>query len=281
MNLLDAGLDINKAKRIFEATRQIKFANIPAIDMKDRLSVLTVASGLRKVGVLETWGQRLPRTRELMIDYGLFTSVATCVWSTIERPDTTPYHNVLHALDEKRVADKPQHVLWLYAEGQHRAQYRQLKFTQQQAGTLLQYPACCIAFESSFMKQWPQAQLDTLMAEADSDNAKLLAIVRGTKSLPSPKIELPDNGLRTEQSFPFVLHVACDACLASPDSPSAVLNSRYGALVNAVDPGFYELFLNVQKIFREIARDHIENQGLLQQILRSHATFFEAWGPKR
>ena len=177
MGSQDATLDIAKAQRIFQATRSLLFADIPAIDLKDRVSVFTVAAGIRSIGVLETWGQWLPRLRDAMIANGLFTSVGTAVWSAIERPPDHPYRNVLLALDAKRVAGKPKHVLWVYATRQERDEYRQLKFTQQQAGAILGYPPCCIEFESSIMARLPEAQLQKLIAESLKKMPKVEGLV--------------------------------------------------------------------------------------------------------
>jgi hypothetical protein len=268
------GFDVEKATRVYRATRSLPFADIPAIDMKDRLSVMTVASGLRKVGVLETWGQRLPKIRERMISSGLVTSVATCVWSTIERPAETPHREALQALDERRVAGKPRHVLWLYGSLEERDQDRRPSFTQQQAGVLLQYPTCCIAFESDVMKRLPQAQLECLIVEVGADDAKLIDKLHRTDKLDAPKLPLPDNALRTEQGLPFALHVACDACLADPDSPSAAINARYGELVRNVDAGLHTLFLAVQQTYCQIAQDQSKNRELLHQVRSLHGQFF-------
>ena len=269
-----AELDLAKAVKVYRATRSLAFANIPAIDMKDRLSVLTVASGLRRVGVLETWGQRLPQTRERMIANGLATSVATCVWSSIERPVETPHRVVLRALDERRVAGKPKHVLWLYATAAERERYRQPSHTQQQAGGLLGYPPCCIAFESSVMGLLPKAQLESLIAEVGEDDAALTRALRVTGELPAPKIPLPDNALRTEQRYPFALHVACDACLEDGGSATAAINARYSELAMQVDAGFHALFLAVQETYCQVAGDQEQNRDLLLGIRTMHAKFF-------
>jgi len=269
-------LDLVKATKVYRTTWSLPFADLPTVDMKDRLSVLTVASGLRKVGVLETWGQRLAKIRDRIIANGLATSVATCVWSTIERPDGTPHRDVLQALDEMRVAGKPKHVLWLYAGLDEREKYRRTSFTQQQAGTLLEYPSCCIAFESSVMARLPQAQLDAMIAESGDDHAKLLDKLRRTGKLDAPRIPLPDNALRTEQRLPFTLHVACDACLDDPGSASAAINAQYGELAARVDAGLHALFLEVQETYCQITHDQSKNRDLLAQVRTLHGNFFKS-----
>ena len=49
-------LGLDKARTIYNATRHLKFSNMPPLDLLDRLSLLTIAAGLRPVGVLEGVG---------------------------------------------------------------------------------------------------------------------------------------------------------------------------------------------------------------------------------
>jgi hypothetical protein len=48
---------------------------------------------------------------------------------------------------------------------------------------------------------------------------------------------------RTRATFPFALHIACDACLGNPDSPTAELNRRYASFAQQIDPALYETLL--------------------------------------
>jgi hypothetical protein len=271
-----SALELDRAKKVYRAIRPLPFAELPTIDLKDRLSVLTVVAGLRRVGVLETWGQRLLQIRDRMIQAGLATSVATCVWSKIERPEETPHRDVLEVLDERRVAGKPKHVLWLYPGTEERKQLQQTSFTQQRAGALLGYPACCIAFESSVMELLPKAQLQALIAEAGNDDAKLLRRARGGALPETPKPGLPNNGLRTEQCLPFVLHVACDTCLEDADSASAAINRQNAELLQQVDADFHALFLQVQETYCQITQDQMKNRELLAAARAAHERFFRA-----
>ncbi|HWB31622.1 MAG TPA: hypothetical protein VG714_00450 [Acidobacteriaceae bacterium] len=270
------GSDLAKARRLYAATRTLHFADLPTIDLKDRLSVLTVAAGLRRVGVLETWGQRLPQIRDRIVQNGLATAVAACVWSRIERPEDTPYCEVLNALDERRVAGKPRHVLWLYPAAQARDEFRQMNYTQQLAGRLLGYPDCCIAFESAVMALLPAAQLRAMILQLGENEAALL---RAARKGPLPEVSkpaLPDNAVRTEQRLPFVLHVACDNCLEDMDSPSARLNTLYKELAREVDADFHDLFCEVQQTYCQITREPEKTRELLARARMMHMKFFSS-----
>lgn len=268
--------DLDRVKRLYTAMRPLALADLPTIDMKDRLSALTVAARLRRVGVLETWGQRLAQVRDCMVQHGIATSVATCVWSRIERPEGMPHREVLYALDERRVAGKPKHVLWLYPEIAERDRSRQQRYTQQQAGRLLDYPECCIAFESRVMELLPAAQLAGLIEEYGEDEAKLLRAARAGGLPETPRPSLPDNALCTEQRLPFALHVACDDCLSRNDSPSAAINTRYAELAHEIDPGFHALFLDVQRTYCQVTREAAKDRELLAAARTMHARFFSS-----
>jgi hypothetical protein len=265
--------DIARARSLFQATRSLMFAEIPAIDLKDRISAFTVAAGTRPVGVLETWGQWLPQLRDAMIANSLFTSTARSVWNTIERPLDHPYRSILLALDEERVAGKPKHVLWLYGSKQLRDDHRHATMSQQQAGQTLGYPQCCIEFESSIMARLPEAQLQVLIAEAGADETNLLAAFKRRRQIAVGKLPpLPDNALRTEQQYPFALHVACNDCLNKSGSPTALLDARNNELVKDMDAGLHDLALRIQELYRGISKGKV-NQVVFSQMRALHAQF--------
>ena len=68
---------IEKARSLYLATQKIRLANFRALDLKDRLAMVTVAAALRAVGVLEAEGLQLERIRDALIDHGLYTAIAS------------------------------------------------------------------------------------------------------------------------------------------------------------------------------------------------------------
>jgi hypothetical protein len=50
---------------------------------------------------------------------------------------------------------------------------------------------------------------------------------------------------RTTARFPFVQHIACEACLNGQSSPTAIVNSNYGQLVEGVDHYLYDYLLRL------------------------------------
>src|SRR5262249_53695075 len=78
---------LDRARRLHGELRGVRLSNMPLVDLRDRVSVLTVAAGLRPVGVLEGSGVQLELAREVLINHGLFTIKTRGVWSKAEPPN--------------------------------------------------------------------------------------------------------------------------------------------------------------------------------------------------
>jgi hypothetical protein len=55
------------------ATKRFQFADIPLLDITDRISLMSVAAGLRPVGVLEAEGLQRAQIKDALVNHGLFT----------------------------------------------------------------------------------------------------------------------------------------------------------------------------------------------------------------
>jgi hypothetical protein len=140
--------DIGKAKAIYTATRHLKLSNVPPLDLLDRLSLLTVAAGLRRVGVLEGEGLQLTLVRDAVGNRGMLTSVSASVWSERKRVGNGDDDELLELCRSLRSpsqapAPTPQ-VLWLYGSPHDRKEVKGRVLTKYEAGTLLGYPECCV-----------------------------------------------------------------------------------------------------------------------------------------
>ena len=66
--------------------------------------------------------------------------------------------------------------------------------------------------------------LNAVIATVGNDYREIERALRDNIGVDIPN--LPDNVPRTEARVPFAIHIACDVCLASSDSPSAKLNEQ-------------------------------------------------------
>jgi hypothetical protein len=264
-----------KAQAIYKATKHLQFGDFAAIDVKDRLALATVAAGLRPIGVLEGEGVQLERIRDVLVDQGFHTLVSKSVWSRKERQlDGYP---LLRLLDEMWTPTKGQRVLWFCANSDDRRQLKAHLLTKKDAGILLGYPSCCVEFELEIDTKFDVAFLNALIAKVGSDEQSLRRALKEDVG-----VEIPDdipklkNISRTDAQFPFVMHIACDACLGSETSPSTRINVSYEALAQHIDPAFHALMLQVRTLCANLrlASDDKTNDEIRGQIEQLHRTAY-------
>jgi hypothetical protein len=109
---------IDKARSLYISTKSLKLASIPPLDITDRISMLSVAAGLRPVGLLEAEGLQLSQVRDALIDVGIFTWIAS-----------------------SREGDK---VLWLATNAEDRKRLKGTSPSEEEIGRSLSYPECCV-----------------------------------------------------------------------------------------------------------------------------------------
>ena len=207
--------DLERARALYNATKHLRLADITPIDFKDRLSLLTVAAGLRPVGVLECTGLETVRVRDAVVNCGLHTLVSGRVWSIAGKPNTdNPHRRALQMMEDFSSAAKPGSVLWFCASRQQRNEIKKRPSSEVEGGILLGYSECCVRFE--FRERFLTA--------------------------------VPE----TDARYPFVLHVACDACLTTADSPSAKLNEEFERLALNIDAKLHSAVRRVGQLSAEL-----------------------------
>jgi hypothetical protein len=102
----------------------------------------------------------------------------------------------------------------------------------------LGYPRCCAEWHyDCYFARGPEAYADVAAIDNVDDAEQVIA--EGWR--PRPGFFLPSGPIGAaifigNARYPFVDHVACPACLADPESPTARLDRTYAALADAVDP---------------------------------------------
>jgi hypothetical protein len=82
------------------------------------------------------------------------------------------------------------------------------------------------------------------------------------------EVEIPasndPNIPNTQERFPFVFHIACDACIASDQSSTAEKNREYEPAALQFDRAFHRVFLQLARVEAEIHGiiDDAEERGL-------------------
>lgn len=269
--MLNRSLTLEKAQAIYRATTHLQFCEFPTIDIKDRLALATVAGGIRPLGVLEGESVELERIRDILVDHGLHTLVSRSVWSCRER--NLADYPLLRLLDEVQTPTEQQRVLWFCANSDDRTQLKGQVLTKKDAGILLGYPRCCVEFQIETDVKCDVAFLNALISKVGSDEQAILHALEEDLAVEiDDDIAGLENISRTESQFPFVMHIACDSCLGSDTSPSAMINGSFQALARMIDRAFHDLMLRVRTLCVDLrpADNEKVNEVILGQIDQLH-----------
>src|SRR5579871_1303260 len=225
--------------RLYENCRGIPLDDDCWMDAHERVGLLTVIVGAREValflGIDESDRSRLGR----VFRHSAFTTVTGPAPTTAYTWETT-YPPPIVTLFRKR---DPKSALWLC---------RNLKVAtsltrpadQITVGRLLGYPECCIGAHQVTKGIFESAVIAAYIRACGEDAEQIAdALVKNRK------VEMKwkhDKCLsRATARFPFVQHVACEECLTSESSPSGLMNSAYGQLVEELDHHLYDYVLRI------------------------------------
>ena len=237
---------VDLAKRLNAATAKVQFvADAPRMEMKERFGLLTVAAGLRQSGLfVHLEPGDLQQLRTIAISHGMFPLLTR---STLLRPERYDnYPEAISRVFRERDAASDHQVLWICGNNDAR---NRVKFAPGDSGDLLAYPACCMQSERRANAFVGEAFAKAIVDKAGGDPKLVRVALRDNWKV---HIEVPDefesfiSGLnieRTDATFPFALHIACDACLEAANSPTAELNRLYAAFAQELDPAVYEGFV--------------------------------------
>src|SRR5437016_2962334 len=123
---------VEKAKSLYNSTRNIIYSSIPSLDLKDRISAATVAAGLRSVGVLEGEGLQLQLVREALINHGIHTLISKSVHKTRVPSDHRHFKSIEFMNELNR--DSGSRVLWICATNEQRNQLKNARLSKKETG---------------------------------------------------------------------------------------------------------------------------------------------------
>lgn len=244
--MAESNLHLDRARLLHEDLRRIQLSDMPLVDLRDRVSILTVAAGLRPIGVLEGSGAQLEPAREAMINRGLLTLKTRGVWSKAEAPKEYPRPELFVFLSN--VANqKARTALWFCSDREQRKSLKAYAQTGSDAGRLLDYPLCCVSERVKCEASYRIAILDALIHKVGDDTGLVKkAILSGERvNVSSDHLSLVS---LSNEKFPFISHVACAECCRNDGSPSALLDEQYGLLTKEVDSSLHGAVVRVAKL---------------------------------
>jgi hypothetical protein len=238
--------------------RDVNLAGNGALEAHERVSLLTVAAGLRPFCLLthireEEFGQIV----SILPQFGLTCGVCNVNFTYDLDFDVPP--EVLEAFRSYH-AVRP-----LYGLG---VAYSRIEFGDAPLGTVLSYPECCAKMDDATKRFDQSAALRQLIDSKAGDIASVIAELAQGKGAPTPhtdRREAWDRRFdRTHIVFPFAVHTACDRCLKrGTKSASGALSRRYESMVRAAAPDLYDAVLRQNEIFRQTSRFLHDDRGPL------------------
>ncbi len=240
---------IQEARRILGSVRKLRLSDEPRMDIVDRLGLLTLAAGLRDVaafGFAERNNEaKLAAVQKVLTAQGLrclMTPQVRHVSKERLRDAIGDLFRVFDRLDAESYSQHTGKLLWAFREARQEEQIRSAVEGRIDSGLVLGYPRCCVEFHDL-----GQARFDRAFATAtiDAVGTDPTAVERALREDLEVELEGDPGDMRnigrSEERFPFVQHIACDECLSSEDSPTAVLNRAYSELARQFDQRFHRL----------------------------------------
>jgi hypothetical protein len=257
---------LDRAQRLHEAFRRIQLSNMPLVDLRDRVSLITVAAGLRSCGVLDGSGVQLELAREVLINHGLLTWKTIGVWSKTEVPREY-FRPELFLFLSNVVNQNAPTVLWFCTDREERRRLKASSQTGSDAGRLLDYPLCCVSARMKTEATYRIAILNAIIQKvSDDDELVKRAILNGERvTVSSDHVSLVT---LSNEKFPFISHVACADCCENGRSPSALLDEQYGALTKEIDPALHDALVRVAKVIgqAEAASSQVDRDKIFREM---------------
>ena len=105
-------------------------------------------------------------------------------------------------------------------------------------GSALLYPQCCEMMDLRTKGRDHELFLAAIIEEEGDDPERIEHALLGRREYSKASYdqchEWNDRFAQTLSRFPFVLHTACDDCLRTDQSPTAILNGQYENLAASV-----------------------------------------------
>lgn len=260
--------NLDKLKALCKAIKAVRFDEFSAIDLNDRLALLTIPAGLRSIAAFGFGGddnEGLVRAiRDCNVNFGIPTLITKSIWKPSFCKETHPHlAELLDRVDAERYHASRGMLLWVLADSSMREQAKKAVRGEVESGELLAYPECCIRHDRECKEKMNSLVIQGLINEFGDDPTEIEKAWREDLTFPLPEHPPDLNVPETNRTYPFVFHNACDACLANNESRSAQLNGRYAELALMVNARLHETILRVRDIEAEIEqiREAVKSTG--------------------
>lgn len=224
---------IERAQAVYRDIRSHWLAAGGVLEAHERLSVVTVAAGARDFAFLAHIEASVgPEVTRLLEAAGLTTCQCVSGFDiAVELDDVSSatiasYRKIMRERDSFRGLG-----IWLNTASASCA-------TMSVLGTALGYPSCCEQMDVRTKERDHALFLEAVVDEEGDIPRRVEEALRArreyAKRTEDHCRQWGRRFARTRHLFPFVLHTACEECLETGHSPSAVLNGKYEEVAMAV-----------------------------------------------
>jgi hypothetical protein len=226
--------------------RDVNLAGGGAFEAHERVSLLTVAAGLRPFCLLTHIREEdFSRVVATLSEFGLTCGVCNVNFDYDLDFDAPP--DILEAFQ----AYQARHPL--YGLG---VAHSRIEFGDAPLGIVLSYPECFSKMDDTTKKFDRSTALRLLIDSKGGDHTSVIAELAEGEGAPTPhtdRTEAWDQRFdQTHNVFPFAVHTACDRCLErGAKSASGALSRRYESMVRAAAPDLYDAVLRQNEAFRQ------------------------------
>lgn len=269
---------IQRARRVLGSVRTVRLSEEEAINIQDRLALLTVVAGLRLLAAFgfgdKNNGDRLDAVKHTLSEYGLRGLITPQIQPRSHEPLRNEIGDLVeafNAVDSDSYAQNSGRLLWVYYDARQEEQIEKAVNREFPSGALLGYPPCCVEHHESVDARLQQEFDCAIVTTVGREPAAVERALRENLQVeidgdPTNNLNLVD----TDSLYPFVFHVACRPCLASGKSQTAELNSSYEALARQYDRSFHHWFEEMMQAQVQIERliGKLESQKLAPDRLR-------------
>jgi hypothetical protein len=226
--------NLDCARTVYRRIRDCWIAGGSALEAHERLSVITVAAGVREFAFLtQIDGDFKPTVAQLLIAAGLSAHSCFSPFDVDIEPEgisvacTEAYSRVqreMSPLNGLGVWVKPAALSGCVG--------------MMTLGRALGYPQCCEMMDLRTKQRDHELFLAAIVEEEGDDPERVERALRERREYSKASYDhchgWNDRFVLTHSRFPFVLHTACDDCLRVDQSPTAILNRKYEDLVLSV-----------------------------------------------
>ena len=226
--------NLERARTVYDAIRNCWVAGGYGLEAHERLSLMTVAAGVREFAFLtETNAQCQSAVAQLLGTVGLRALPCSSAFDIefeaegIKAATAEAYRRVVREMSSSN-------GLGVWSESAASS----CCVGMMSLGTALSYPRCCEMMDLRTKQRDHELFLAAIVEEEGDEPAQVERALRERREYGKASSdhchEWSDRFVQTRDRFPFVLHTACDDCLRPDESPTAMLNRQYEGLALSI-----------------------------------------------